>query len=100
MGATLTAPETVLSQESAGAAWRFWRYQSGPVTVTRPGSGGPRRLGGILAFGSSTLEPDTTTLRGIPITTVSRTLLDLAPRHSPRALARAVREAVRLNLTT
>jgi hypothetical protein len=100
MGATLTAPETVLSHEGAAAAWRFWSYESRPVTVTRPGSGGPRRLGGLLAFRSATLEGDTTTLRGIPITTVPRTLLDLAPRHGPRALARAVREAVRLNLTT
>jgi very-short-patch-repair endonuclease len=100
MGATLTAPETVLSHEGAGTAWRFWKYESRPVTVTRPGSGGPRRHGGLLAFRSSTLEGDTTTLRGIPITTVPRTLLDLAPRHSPTALARAVREAVRLNLTT
>jgi very-short-patch-repair endonuclease len=41
-----------------------------------------------------------TTLRGIPITTVPRTLLDLGARSSERALARDVREAVRLKLTT
>jgi hypothetical protein len=39
-------------------------------------------------------------LHGIPITTVPRTLLDLAPRVRERALARAVREAVRLELTS
>jgi hypothetical protein len=54
----------------------------------------------VLVFRSSTLGPDCTTLRGIPITTVPRTLLDLAARRSERALARAVREAVRMKLTT
>jgi hypothetical protein len=99
MGATLTAGGTVLTHGSAGAGWGFWR-QGRLVTVTRPGSGGPRRHGGLLVFRSSTLEGEWTTLRGIPITTPSRTVLDLAARSSERALARAVREAVRLKLTT
>jgi hypothetical protein len=99
MGATLTAPGTVLSHESAAAAWGFSR-QGRLVTVTRRGSGGPRRHGGVLVFRSSTLQGEDTTLRAIPITTVPRTLLDLAARSSTRALARAVREAVRLKLTT
>jgi hypothetical protein len=99
MGATLTAPGTVLSRECAAAAWGFSR-QGPRVVVTRPGSGGVRRHGGVVAFRSSTLEGEHTTLRGIPITTVPRTLLDLAGQWSERALARAVREAVRLQLTT
>jgi hypothetical protein len=98
-GATLTAPGTVLSHESAAAAWGFSR-EGRLVTVTRPGSGGPRRHGGVRVFRSSTLQGEYTTLRGIPITAVPRTLLDLAQRSSRRALARAVREAVRLELTT
>jgi hypothetical protein len=99
-GATLTAPETYLSHESAAAAWGLWSRRLGLQTVTRPGSGGPRRHGGLLVFRSTTLKGDTTTVCGIPITTVPRTLLDIAPSRSDRALARAVREAVRLNLTT
>jgi hypothetical protein len=98
MGATLTAPGTVLSHDSAAAAWGFSRR--GPLTVTRPGSGGPRRHGGVVAFRSSTLDGEYTTRRGIPITAVPRTLLDLAAQSSERALARAVRESVRLKLTT
>lgn len=98
-GATLTAPGTLLSHESAAAAWGFSR-EGRLVTVTRSGSGGPRRHGGLLVFRSTTLEQDRVKLRGIPITSVPRTLLDLAPRLSERALARAVREAVRLKLTT
>jgi hypothetical protein len=99
MAATLTAPGTCLSHESAAAAWGFWSW-GGRTTVTRRGSGGPPRHGGILVCRSSTSEGDLATLRGIPITAVPRTLLDLAPRLSRRALARAVREAVRLKLTT
>jgi hypothetical protein len=101
MAATLTAPGTRLSHESAARAWGFSSRRRGRLeTVTRPGSGGPRRHGGVVVFRSSTLGDDHDALRGIPITAVPRTLLDLAPRLTKRALARALREAVRLKLTT
>jgi hypothetical protein len=100
MAATLTAPGSVLSHASAAAAWGFWSLPRQFEIVTRPGSGGPRRHGGVVAFRSSTLAGDCELLRGIPITSVPRTLLDLSSHVSPRALARAVREAVRLKLTT
>ena len=99
MGATLTAPATVLSNASAAAAWGIWLRPRQFETVTRPGSGGPRRHGSILVYRSSTLEGDCTTLRGIPITSVERTLLDLARWMGERALARTLREALRLRLT-
>lgn len=102
MGATLTAPGSVLSHASAAAAWGLLS-PSGVTTletVTRPGSGGPRRHGGVLAFRSTTLAGDTTVRRAIPITSVERTLSDVAGYAGTRALARAVREAVRLELTT
>lgn len=98
MGATLTAPSTFLSLFSGAAAWGFWAPRRAYETVTRPGSGGPRMHGGLLVFRSSTLDGDCTTLRGIPITSPARTIVDLAAHVSDRALARAVREAVRLGL--
>ena len=100
MAATLTAPGSVLSHQSAAAAWGLLSEQVGPQTVTRGGSGGPRLHGGVRAFRSKTLEADCTALRGIPITVVPRTLLDLARVAGDRALARTVRETVRLGLTT
>lgn len=100
MAATLTAPGTVLVHDSAATAWGFWSLPRSYETVARPGSGGPRRHGGILCYRSSTLVGECELLRGIPITSVRRTLLDLAGRVSERALARSVREAVRLELTT
>jgi len=99
-GATLTAPETVLSHSSAATAWGFWNRARPFETVTRPGSGGPRRLGGLVAYRSSTLDGERTLLHGIPITTVPRTLVDLARGVSHRVLARCVRESVRLDLVT
>ena len=98
MGATLTAPGSVLSNISATAAWELLSPERRVETVTRPGSGGPRRHGGIRVYRSLTLEGECTELRGIPITTVPRTLLDLSRHVSDRALARALREAVRLHL--
>lgn len=100
MGATLTAPGSVLSHASAAAAWGIWSVPRDVESVTRPGSGGPRRYDGLWVFRSSALDRDRTVLRGIPITTVPRTLLDLATSVSARGLARALREAVRLRVTT
>jgi hypothetical protein len=100
-GATLTAPCTHLSHGSASSAWQFLPFIRQYETVTRPGNGGPRRHGGLLVFRSRCLEGETTELNHVPITTVPRTLLDLA--RDPRAvsdamLARALREAIRLKL--
>jgi hypothetical protein len=100
MGSTLTAPGSVLSHTSAAAAWGLWSLKREFETVTRPGNGGPRRHGGVLVYRSATLDGQRTVLRGIPITSVPRTLLDLSARLRDRALARAVREAVRLKLVT
>jgi hypothetical protein len=100
MAATLTTPGSMLSHVSAAAAWGLWSLPRLFESITRPGSGGPRRFGGVLAHRSSTLEGECTTLRGVPITSVSRTLLDLTRGATDRAAARAVREAVRLDLIT
>ena len=100
MGATLTAPSTFLSHQSAGAAYGFWSLPRRLVTVTRPGNGGPRRHGGVFVHRSTTLSNETTTLEGVPITTVARALLDLSAHVSPKARARSVREALRLGLIT
>ncbi len=102
-GATLTAPKTFLSHASASAAGGFWRPNRMYETVTRPGYGGPRRHGGLLVFRSRSLDGECTELNGVPITSAPRTLLDLARDVrgvSDAALARALREAIRLERTT
>jgi predicted transcriptional regulator of viral defense system len=100
MAATLTVEGSWLSHASAGAAWGWWTRQRDFEIVTRRGSGGPQRVDGILVHRSLVLDGDTTKLDGIPITAVERTLLDLAAHVGLRALARAVREALRLQTTT
>ncbi len=100
MGATLRAPESYINRLSAACAWGVLDRRGELETVVRPGSGGPRRRDGIIIYRSSTLAGATTTLNGVPITSMARTLLDLASFTGDRALARALREAIRLERTT
>jgi Protein of unknown function (DUF559) len=100
IAATLTAPHTVLSHASAGACWGFRPFDGRFETVTRPGSGSRRRLGGVLVFRSGTLDGDTTWHEGIAITTAERTLIDLACQLPDKGTRRTYREALRLKTTT
>ena len=100
MGATLTAPGSVLSHQSSAAALGFWSAPRSFEAVTRPGDGGPRIHGHVRVYRSRALDGEATTIRGIPITTPERTLLDLARITSNRALARALRDAARLESVT
>src|SRR4051812_25632030 len=89
MAAVLAAgPEAVLSHRAAAALWAIrpgtW------IEVTAPHA--PRRRGIVGHRG--TVAPDERTVRdGIPVTTVARTLLDLAAILEPRLLERAMDEA-------
>lgn len=81
----------VLSHRSAGARWRLVPQQRGPVEVTAPRH---RRSRGRLRAYHATLHPrDITVKDGIPITTVARTLVDLATVLDEEALGHAVHEA-------
>jgi hypothetical protein len=98
MAATLSAPGTALAGASAGACWGFRPWEGSFEVVVRQGSGGPRRLGGLLVMRTRVTE--TTTRDGIPIITPERTLIDLAASLPARAIAKATREAIRLKATT
>ena len=100
MGATLTAPGSRLSMKWAGYAWGICYRPSGLITVTRPGNGGPRRLSGVMAYRSTTVADESTELKGIPITSVERTLLDLTRYESRAVVAKGIRDAIRLDLTS
>lgn len=100
IAATLTAPGTFLSHASAGACWGFRPWEARFETVVRRGSGGPRRIGALRVSRSKLLSDDVGTLDRIPITTAARTLIDLAPSLSRRAMGKAFREALRLRRTT
>ncbi len=85
-------PEAVLSHRSAAAAWGLLDRRSGPIDVIVPRQVRPRP--GIRAHVTRGLPPpDRTRNAGIPVTTVARTLLDLAEAATERTLRRAVSEA-------
>jgi hypothetical protein len=100
MAATLTAPETYLSHASSAALHGFWDRRRQLEAVTRPGSGGPRRIDGLFVYRSLTLAGNTTTVDGIPTTTVERAIIEMAPYLDSRGLGRAIREALRTRKTT
>jgi uncharacterized protein DUF559 len=92
------APGAVLSHRSAAMWWGFSQTARSKVDVTVPGRT-RRKQDGIDLHLVRTLDPlDTTEHDGVPITTVPRTLLDLAEVVPPRHLGRAVNEAERLRL--
>jgi very-short-patch-repair endonuclease len=87
MAVCLTAKGTI-SHRTAGTAWEI--LSSPLLEATAPHS---RRRPGIRIY-RHRLEPDeVTTLEGIPITTVARTILDLASILPRQELERALNEA-------
>lgn len=81
----------VLSHMSAAALWGIRPSSSAFAHVTVPTPGGRRRRPGIVVHRSLTLGPaDVDEQNAIAVTSVSRTLLDLAGVLAPGRLERAV----------
>ena len=91
-----TGPGTRLSLRSAAMLWGMRRTDRTKIEVTRAVAG--RGLDGIERHYAKLPSDEVTIYRGIPVTTVPRTLLDLATVLSPRQLARAVNQAEILRL--
>jgi hypothetical protein len=95
-GLLAAGAKAVLSHRSAASLWRVVPLDRGPVDVTIPRSARSR---GLARRHVGDLRDDEVTIHhGIPVTTASRTLLDLAAVLHTRALERAVREAEVLRL--
>jgi very-short-patch-repair endonuclease len=89
----------VLSHASAAALWEIRASAATVIDVTVPSQNGRTRVPGIRIHRSRRLGPgDVTRKDGIAITTVARTLLDLADVLSRRALKRAIDETEYLRL--
>jgi very-short-patch-repair endonuclease len=89
MAATL-ASEGVLSHRSAAALWGLPLNDNGLTRVTTPTD---RRHARIDAHRADLHPRDRTVRHGIPVTTVARTLADLAHSLDDESLHRVVREA-------
>ena len=83
----------VLSHGSAAELLGLWNKRTVPVDVIAPSQSG-RKLRDIRWHNVRTPHPDEVEIReGIPCTTVSRTLVDMAGRTGPRSLRRLVEQA-------
>jgi hypothetical protein len=97
MAAVLTCGSgAVLSHRDAAALWRIRPRHRGKIALTAPAKG--RSPAGV-ARHSSLLPPDEVTVRdGIPVTTVPRTIFDLAAVASATGVEVALRESEYLEL--
>ncbi|MGE5408651.1 MAG: hypothetical protein ACM3NV_08565 [Syntrophothermus sp.] len=92
-------PGAVLSHRSAAAAWGIESPGRRPVDVTAPrGRQGRERRSGIWVHRCKLAAADRANLGGLPVTTVARTLFDLAETEPYERLQQAAQEADRLKL--
>lgn len=88
-------PDAALSHRSAGAAWDL------PVTASRQELVCPRhvaRIAGFRVHRTALPADEITTRHGVPLTTVARTLFDLAADLRRYRVERLIAEAERLEL--
>jgi predicted transcriptional regulator of viral defense system len=100
LAAVLTCgPGAVLSHRSGAALSQIRQSDSGVIDVMVPSRAGRIRRKGIRVHRSGRLTAEeVTVIDGIPVTTVARTLLDLADDLDLQALRRAITEAEYRNL--
>ena len=90
-------PGAALSHASAAALWALRASSASVIDVAVPRAAG-RGLAGVRAHRLDLAPDEVTVLDAIPVTTVARTLLDLASVLPPRALERALDQAAVLEL--
>ena len=90
-------PDALLSHRSAGVAWRTVDPRPGPLHVTARGCS--RSRPGIVFHRTTTLAVDQrATVAGIPVTSVNRTLLDIAATEPHWVLRSALDRADHLEI--
>jgi very-short-patch-repair endonuclease len=98
MAAVLSCgPTTVLSHRSAAALWQIHAPASGPTEVT-VATHTRRRRPGVTVHCRALGPSERTSRDGIPVTSVARTLLDLATALRRDRLEVAINEADKLDL--
>jgi very-short-patch-repair endonuclease len=88
----------VLSHSSAAALWELVPDRHGPIHVSVPVRANPRRVGVRVHRRAALGAHEVTRRRGIAVTTVVTTLVDLAPTIGRDELEGAVNQADRLDL--
>lgn len=84
-------PNAVLSHRSAAALWGIRDHGSGPIDITSPSK---TRSRGTIGRHRARLPADEVTVHDrIPVTTVPRTIFDLAAVSRPEAVESALRQS-------
>ncbi len=91
-------PGAVLSHRSAARAWGIYPYEPERIEVSRPAAGGTKH-GSIVLHQARLLEDELSDVRGIPVTSLFRTVFDLAAVVSKREVERAFHETEVRQLT-
>ena len=101
MAACLACGEhAFVSRLSAAVMWGIMKQSARPARTEITIRAGYRRRAGIQIHRTGSLPAhETTGLRGVPITSVQRTILDLAAHLHRKPLDRAISQAVALGLT-
>jgi hypothetical protein len=90
-------PTAVASHASAAFLWGFVPRWEHPPEISLPS--GDRRPRHVLTHRCPSLQPrDITRQRGVPTTSPARTILDLAPHLTKKALTRLVNDTLRSRL--
>jgi very-short-patch-repair endonuclease len=96
MAAVLASgPEALLSHQSAAALWGIRGYSGGAIHVTAPHKSTPTKR--IRRHFSVVPEDERAVEEGIPVTSVHRTIFDLAPTVSVDEVVAMIKEAEYLN---
>jgi hypothetical protein len=96
MAVVLAVRPSVASHLSAGWLWGLLRYRPETIHVSAATQRHPRR--GFVVHTAELAARDIEEVEGIPVTSIARTLLDLASMLHPDQLERALRRAEELGL--
>jgi very-short-patch-repair endonuclease len=79
MGAVLSCGDSaILSHDSAGALWRIWDYRGAEVQLSVPAVGSRKKRRGMTVHRRNLHARDLDRQYGIPLTSPTRTIIDLA----------------------
>ena len=93
-------PHAVLSHQTAAQLWKLLPEGDARIHVTIRGRHGPRPTGVTVHRTRRLDRSEVRTVEGLPITSVLRTLLDLAAKVDLRTLERAVEQALHEKLSS
>jgi very-short-patch-repair endonuclease len=96
--ALVCGADALLTHDASAALQGFRRAPAGPLDVTVPGR--RVRVRGLRTHESPIVECERRTVRGIPVSSPARALLEIAPRLTTRELGDAVEQAQIKRLVT